>query len=504
MRQGKVYLVGTGPGDPGLITVKGLACLSEAEVIVYDHLLDESLMDAAGAEAERIYAGKKAGCHALKQEEINRLLVEKASQGKVVVRLKGGDPFVLGRGGEEAEDLRAAGLPFEIVPGITSSISAPAYAGIPVTHRTLASSFSVVTGHEDPTKETSSIKWASLANATDTLVFLMGTANLPSIVARLVENGRSADTPAAVIMNGTCPEQKVVTGTLADIVELARNAEIRPPSITVVGDVVRMRDVINWFDNRPLHGLKVLVTRSRSQASELSRELKAHGAVPVELAVIKIEPGDEKALDGAIKRGAFDWIIFSSVNGVQAFFQRLKKLGKDARWFAGGRIIAIGPATGEALESRGLTPDRMPEEYTAAAILDMLSDREIQGMEFLLPRADIAPPLLAETLKERGGQVTEIAAYRTRPESGVSAGEAARLAGECRVITFCSSSTVEHFLKKVPADSLPENTVVACIGTVTAATAEKLGLKVDVVAPEHTIPGLVRAVEEYFRAGRAG
>ncbi|ADJ25771.1 uroporphyrin-III C-methyltransferase [Dehalogenimonas lykanthroporepellens BL-DC-9] len=502
MRQGKVYLVGAGPGDPGLITVKGLECLSKAEVIVYDHLLDESLMEAAGTQAERIYAGKKAGCHALKQEEINRLLVEKAAQGKTVVRLKGGDPFVFGRGGEEAEELRAAGLPFEVVPGITSSIAAPAYAGIPVTHRTLASSFSVVTGHEDPTKETSSIDWANLATATDTLVFLMGTANLPNIVARLVQYGRPAETPAAVIMNGTRPEQKVVTGTLANIVERSREADIKPPSITVVGDVVRMRDVINWFDNRPLHGRKVLVTRSRRQASDMSRELKARGALPVELPVISIETGDERALDEAIRRGAFDWVIFTSVNGVEAFFNRLQAAGKDARWFAGGRIAAIGPATGAALENRGLRPDSMPEQFTAAAVLAALSDQQIEGMDILLPRADIAPPLLAEGLRNMGGKITEIAAYRTRGEAGVSAEAAGRAAAECRVITFCSSSTVEHFLKKVSVDVLPADTITACIGPVTAATAEKLGLKVDIVAAEHTIPGLVTALEDYFRTGR--
>ncbi|MDV2990336.1 MAG: uroporphyrinogen-III C-methyltransferase [Dehalogenimonas sp.] len=500
MQQGMVYLVGAGPGDPGLITVKGLACLSKAEVIVYDHLLDECLMEAAQAGVEKIYAGKKAGCHALKQEEINQLLVDKAAAGKIVVRLKGGDPFVLGRGGEEAEALRNAGLPFEVVPGITSSISAPAYAGIPVTHRTLASSFSVITGHEDPAKETSSINWAKAAIATDTLVFLMGTANLPRIVAKLIEHGRAPQTPAAVIMNGTRPEQKVVTGTLDNIVEVARKGGIQPPSITVVGDVVSMRQKINWFDNRPLHGRKVLVTRSRSQASELSRALSARGAIAVELPVISIIAGDEARLDAAVNdAGRYDWVIFTSVNGVEAFFQSLDRQGKDSRWFAGSQIAAIGPATAAALEARCLRPDFMPAEYTAEAVLAGFGDEAVRGQRFLLPRADIAPPLLAEGLQQRGGEVVEIAAYRTRGEPGSDSDTAKSAAAGCEVITFCSSSTVEYLLKLIPAEELTGK-IIACIGPVTAATAEQSGLKVTIQAGQHTIPGLVEAIEEYYAA----
>lgn len=500
MAKGKVYLVGAGPGDAGLITVKGWDCLKKADVVVYDYLLDDQLLEAVPEQCEKIYAGKKAGCHALKQSEINQLLVDKALQGKNVVRLKGGDPFVLGRGGEEAEALRDNKLNFEVVPGVTSSIAAPAYAGIPVTHRTLASSFSVITGHEDPGKSESSIDWNRLAKATDTLVFLMGTANLSNIVARLVENGHAPETPAAIIMNGTRPAQKVVTGTLVDIVEIAAEADIRPPSITIVGEVVRMRAKINWFDNRPLHGKKVLVTRSRSQASIMARRLIERGAIPLELPVISIESGDEPQIDKAIlDRGKFDWVVFTSVNGVAAFFKRLKAKHQDSRWFAGCRIAAIGPATAELLSEYGLTADFLPSAYKAETILAELRDEEINGKRFLLPRADIAPPLLAEGLRSRGGEVLEIAAYRTVRECGTHFEQARSLAEEAEIISFCSSSTVEHFLKLVDVSAIRDNKMIACIGPVTAKTAEKSGLRVDVVASEHTVSGLVEAIEIFFK-----
>ena len=503
MKQGKVYLVGAGPGDTGLITVKGLECLKKAEVVVYDHLLDEVLLEAAPSGAEMIYAGKKAGCHALRQEEINQLLVDKAREGKLVVRLKGGDPFVLGRGGEEAEALVASGLPFEIVPGITSAIAAPAYAGIPVTHRSLASSFSVVTGHEDPTKGKSSINWEKLATATDTLVFLMGTANLPHIVAKLIENGRPPQTPTAIIREGTRPEQLVVTGTLANIVPKAKEAGIKPPAITVVGEVVRMREVIAWFDRRPLFGKRVLVTRSRSQASALSRLLAESGALPVEIPAIEIQQIENTAgLDSAIKNiDKYHWCILTSANGVDALFERLHALGGDSRWLKGVKMAAIGAATAEALETQGIKAEFVPKEFTTEGLLEGFGRQQIKGRRFLLPRADIAPPELTDGLRQLGAEVDEITAYRTVPATkSIAKGKKLLEEGGIDVITFTSSSTVTNLVQALGGNTdLIKKTVVACIGPVTAETAIKAGLEVAITAREHTIPGLVAALEEYYR-----
>ncbi|APV45104.1 uroporphyrinogen III methyltransferase / synthase [Dehalogenimonas formicexedens] len=499
MEIGKVYLLGAGPGDPGLITVKAAGILEKAEVIVYDRLASDRLLKNCRPDAELIYVGKAAADHALPQDKINQLLVDKALEGKTVARLKGGDPFVFGRGGEEAETLAVAGVPFEVVPGVSSSVAVPAYAGIPVTHRAAASSFAVVTGHEDPTKAESRLDWTKFG--ADTLVILMGTTNLPNIVAGLRAAGRAAATPAAVIEKGTTPEQRVITGTLADIVAKANAAEVKPPAILVVGEVVNLRHRLAWFDNRPLFGKKVLVTRSRTQASELSAVLCELGAVPLELPVISITTGDDAGLDRAIGDDTnFDWVVFTSANGVEAFFTRLAAACKDARWFGGGKVAAIGPATAASLECRGIRPDLMPAEYTAEAVLSEFAESDITGKRFLLPRADIAPPLLAEGLRRKGAVVVEIAAYRTLGDSGTTPEQAAKSVAKADIITFCSSSTVEHLLKLVPVSKISENIIIACIGPVTAATAEKLGLRVDVVAAEHTIPGLVDAMEEYLES----
>ena len=333
MKAGKVYLVGAGPGDPGLISVKGLECLTKADVVIYDRLLDERLLDSVSVEAEKIYVGKAARQHAREQREINQLLVEKAKEGKTVARLKGGDPFVLGRGGEEAEALASQHIPFEVVPGVSSAVAVPAYAGIPVTHRGLASSFAVVTGHEDPTKDSSSIAWEKLATGVDTVVFLMGMQNLSKIVTKLVEHGRPLDTPVAVIKDGTRPEQVTIAGSLADIVARAKEHRLSPPAVIVVGEVVRLRERLRWFDNRPLFGKRILVTRSRHQASALSRLLSEHGAQPVELPAIDIQAvADTEELDRALSNlEYYHWLIFTSVNGVEAFFQQLYSLNLDAR-----------------------------------------------------------------------------------------------------------------------------------------------------------------------------
>ncbi len=505
MKTGKVYLVGAGPGDPELISVKGMNCLEKADVIVYDNLLDERLLDLASSDAERIYVGKAAGKHTLPQSEINQLLVNKAKEGKTVVRLKGGDPFVLGRGGEEAEILAQNSLPFEVVPGITSAVAVPAYAGIPVTHRGLASSFAVITGHEDPTKSGSSINWAKLATGVDTLIFLMGMENLPGIVNRLMEHGRPAQTPVAVIKDGTFPQQKTVTGILEDIVSKVKESRLTSPAIIVVGNVVKLREKLRWFDNRPLFGKRILVTRARHQASALSRLLAERGAQPIELPTIDIRTAsDSTALDQAISNlKDYHWIIFTSVNGVTAFWQKLHHLKRDSRVLGEIRIGAIGPATAQALEAKGIIPDYMPEVYTTEGIIAGLKDRNIAGQCFLLPRADIADQELVRGISRLGATVHEVTAYQTSPATeAITRARGMITSGKIDVITFTSSSTVSNLVaalgEKPPALN---GARVACIGPKTAETAARAGLSVDILAREQTMPGLVTAIEEYFGGG---
>ncbi len=503
MKESKVYLVGAGPGDPGLITVKGLECLKQADVIIYDHLLDEQLVAQASPEAEKIYVGKTARQHVMEQDEINQLLVDKAKPGKIVVRLKGGDPFVLGRGGEEAEALQQNHIPFEVVPGVSSAIAVPAYAGIPLTHRRLASSFAVITGHEDPNKAISSIAWEKLATAIDTLVFLMGRQNLAKIVDKLVENGRPQNTPVAVISDGTSPRQQTVTGTLADIAGRVAGQGLTPPAVIVVGEVVKLREKLGWFDNRPLFGKRVLVTRARSQASVLSRLLAEHGALPIELPAIEIQAMDNtEEIDHAISiLKTYHWVVFTSVNGVEAFFGRLYALKKDARALDCLKVIAIGPATAKALEVRGIIADFLPQVQTTDGILEMLKSHDITGKCFLLPRADIADKELVQGISRLGAGVDEIAVYKTIPTPHtLSAARKLLTAGEIDVITFTSSSTVDNLVAAFRGDTPNLNGAkVACIGPKTADTAVKAGLRVDVIAREYTIPGLVTALEEYFR-----
>ncbi len=502
MSGGKVYLVGAGPGDPELISVKGLKYLERAEVVVYDRLLDERLLATAPDDAELVYVGKTTGEHTRTQEEINRILVDKGKSGKQVVRLKGGDPFVFGRGGEEAEALHANSIPFEIVPGITSAVAVPAHAGIPVTHRGVASSFAVITGHEDPTKPDSAIHWDKLAGGVDTLVFLMGMQNLPEIVGQLVANGRAATTPVAVIHNGTRPGQTTVTGTLADIVDLTRERGLGPPAIVVVGEVVRLRDKLAWFDCRPLFGKRVLVTRSRSQASALSRLLAEHGAEPVELPAIDILPAESTAdLDAAIaKIDGYQWLVFTSTNGVDAFFGRLGTLGKDARSMGSVRLAAIGPATATALATHGIVADIIPEVYTGEGLVTALAATDIAGKRVLLPRTDIADEELGDGLSRLGATVDEVLAYRTvTPTESVAKIRDLLTAGEVDAITFASSSTVTNLTSAINGDTEAVNqAVIACIGPKTARTAVEAGLRVDVVAGEQTIPGLVAALEDHF------
>lgn len=502
MKRGKVYLVGAGPGDIGLITVKGLECLKRADVIVYDRLIDDGLLSCARPGVELIYVGKSSTTHTREQQEINRILVDKASEDKVVVRLKGGDPFVLGRGGEEAEALSAEDIPFEVVPGISSAVAVPAYAGIPVTHRGLASSFAVVTGHEDPSKDTSSVDWGKLAAGADTLVCLMGMGHLESIVEALLGSGKAPDTPIALIREGTTPGQRTVAGTLNTIVKQAEEADLQPPVVMVIGEVVGLKEKLEWFESRPLFGKRVLVTRARAQASALSRLLAEVGAQPVELATIEIaEVADPSELDEAVQNlPVYGWVLFTSVNGVEAFRDRLHALGRDSRWFRNVKIGAIGPATGDALASYGIIPDLMPLEHTSEAMAEALAALGIDGQRILLPRSDIAPHDLAERLTELGAQPHEVVAYVTRtPVESIAEARRMLADGVIDIITFTSSSTVNNLVSamKGELDSI-KGCTVACIGPVTAAAAEGAGLTVDIVAGEHTIPGLVAAMEDYF------
>jgi uroporphyrinogen III methyltransferase/synthase len=497
---GKVWLVGAGPGDPGLITMAGVACLAGAEVVVYDRLVDRRLLDLAPPEAERISVGKSASSHSLAQEEINDLLVAKAREGKTVVRLKGGDPYVFGRGGEEAEALVAAGIPFEVVPGVSSAVAVPAYAGIPVTHRRMASSFAVVTGHEDPTKGESSIDWEHLAKGVDTLVFLMGGANLGEIARRLVECGRTPDTPTAVVRWGTTPHQQTVSGTLADIADRVAEAGLTPPVVTVVGEVVALRDKLRWYDNRPLFGKRVLVTRARGQAGDLSQALAELGAEPVELPAIEIKPRVERGkLREALRRldvAEYDWLVFTSANGVDVFFGHLCQQGRDARALGRARVCAIGPGTAATLRWNGIVVDLLPERFVAEGVVDALSKEAIMGKRVLWPRARGARRTLALGLRRLGAQVDELPLYAAAVPKEANAEALERLrAGEIDVVTFASSSAVRNLVRMLGGDvSVLERPLIACIGPVTARAARRLGLRVDVEAPEHTVEELVQAL----------
>lgn len=504
MATGFVYLVGAGPGDPGLITVKGLECIKKADVLIYDRLANPRLINMAKKDAELIFAGKSPEKHTLRQNEINNLIVEKAKQGKIVTRLKGGDPFVFGRGGEEAEALLAEGLDYEVVPGITSGIAAPAYAGIPVTHRDFTSTLGIITGNEDPTKEDTSIDWSKISKGMGTLVFYMGMKNLPHIVDKLISNGRNPKTPIALIRWGTRPEQKTVTGTLEDIIEKAQLAHLTHPVIIVVGEVVSLREKLHWFEKKPLFGQRVLITRARSQASVFAKKIEDLGGEPWEFPAIEItDPNDYGPLDkGIIEINNFDYLIFTSVNGVQYFFNRLRYHHKDIRELKGIKIVAIGPKTREEVEKYGIFCDFMPDEFVAEAIVEIFAKEDIRGKKFFLPRADIARKVLPKTLREMGAEVIEADAYKTVKGSGNLAQLKEMLASKrIQMATFTSSSTVRNFIQQFDASERPElmkNVIVACIGPITANTARELGLQVDIEAEVYTIDGLVEAILDYL------
>lgn len=501
---GTVYLVGAGPGDPGLLTLRGREVLGQAEVVIHDRLASPRLLAFAPSEAERIYVGKRVGRHTVDQEGINQLLLVKAREGKKVVRLKGGDPFIFGRGGEEAQVLTREGIPYEIVPGVTSAIAVPAYAGIPLTHRAHTSSVAFVTGHREETKEGTEIDWAGLATGVGTLVFLMGMKNLPSIVDQLLRHGRRKETPVAVIRWGTTPLHRSITGTLTTIVEQVKSAGLRPPAVIVVGDVVGLRHELNWFEGRSLLGKRILVTRTREQASDLVKGLEERWAQCIECPTIAVGPPESwTSLDKALTDlSTFDWVVFSSTNAVRFFFERLWEKGMDPRALGKVRLAAVGTGTAKALEDMHLRVDLIPEDFRAEGLLEAFRQEGVAGRRILIPRGQQAREVLPEGLEAMGAEVMIAPTYRTYapdllPEVLQSLNEA-----PLNVITFTSSSTVRNFFPAFPETlrkRLLGEAVVACIGPVTAATAEKFGLHVSIQPAEFTIPALIDAIEEHFR-----
>ncbi len=501
---GKVYLIGAGPGDPGLITVKGLECVQKADVVIYDYLANERLLEHRRPDSELIYVGKQGGRHTLPQDEINRLIVGKAKEGKIVARLKGGDPFIFGRGGEEAEECVDNAIPYEVVPGVTAATAVPTYAGIPLTHRDHTASVAFVTGHEDPTKPESKLHWRELATGIGTLVFFMGMKNIRNIVGNLIANGRDPETPAAAIQWGTRTDQRVVTGTLKDIEARVREAKLGPPAIIVVGDVVKLRDRLNWFESKPLFGKRIIVTRSRDQASVFAEMMINAGATPVEFPSIDVVPPSSWAeLDAAIDAlESYQWVIFTSANAVRFFFSRLRELGKDIRSLSANKLCVVGPKTAEALETYSLKADLVPADFKAEGVLEALGGLSVKGLRFLIPRAKQAREIIPEKLRERGALVTVATAYENvRPATDVE--RVKKLFQERRIasVTFTSSSTVNNFVEmmgKSEYKSLMNGVAVACIGPVTAKTAEEYGMKIDVMPKEYTIPALVEALVGYF------
>jgi uroporphyrinogen III methyltransferase / synthase len=488
-----VYLVGAGPGDPGLLTVRGAEVLRVADVVVHDRLADASLLDLAPARARRIDVGKAPG-GPVQQDQINEVLIAEGGAGRTVVRLKGGDPFVFGRGGEEALALRAAGVPFEVVPGITSAIAVPAYAGVPVTHRGLSTSFTVVTGHSRHAVDRET-NWQALAQAGDTIVVLMGVAHRDLIATRLIEGGLAVDTPVVAVHWGTRPEQRT---TRIRLDELGATS-LETPVTIVIGAVAGLD--LAWFEQRPLFGRKVVVTRARSQSPGLVQRLLALGARPVEIPTIRIEPpGDGgAALDAGVdglRSGRYEWLVFTSANAVSALLERIE----DVRALAGAKIAAVGPGTADALASYRLVPDLVPERQLAAGLVEAFPDPPEPGMEVLFPRAAAGRDVLPDGLRASGWVVDVVEAYQTVP---VDAGDDLKAAAAAAdAVCFTSSSTVTGFVEACGAGAVPG--VVVCIGPVTADTARAEGLHVDAVAEQHTLDGLIEALVQALGTGTGG
>jgi uroporphyrinogen III methyltransferase/synthase len=495
--KGHCVLAGAGPGDPGLITVRAKACIERADAVVYDALCHPGFLDWAKPDAEIIFAGKRAGDHKMQQDEINALLVTLIEAGKYVVRLKGGDPFVFGRGGEEAVALSAAGLSYEVVPGVSSAIAAPAYAGIPVTHRGRASTVTFFTGHKMPEPGAVLEAFGRLVATGGTTVMLMGIERLDEIAAELIRAGASGSMPAAVVRWGTTGMQRTVTGELETIAGRVRDAGLTAPAVLVLGEVVRLREEMNWFESRPLFGKRIVVTRTRRQASGLSGALRDLGADVIELPTIRIEPpADERQfIEMVADAHGYDWLVFTSANGVEAFFRRFFQIYKDAREIGGVRIAAIGSATASRVADFHLQVDLAPEKSVAEGLLDAFKESgSVENERILIVRPESAREVLAEGLMKRGAIVDEAVAYRTVPERDGAAAGLARLREEgADLVTFTSSSTVENFLALDPPR--PPAYGTASIGPITSATLREHGLPVDIEAARHDIAGLVEAIK---------
>jgi uroporphyrinogen III methyltransferase/synthase len=503
MNYGKVILVGAGPGDEGLLTIKGKSWIERADVVVYDHLANSSITRHAKAEAELIYVGKKSGSFVFSQEKINQLLVDLAKEGKTVVRLKGGDPFIFGRGGEEVQALKNEKISFIIVPGVTSPVGVSAYAGIPLTHRDFASTISIVTGSVGNAPDSIPIDWEELAKWPGTLVFLMGARKLKSIAENLIRYGKKPDTPIAVIQWGTLPKQKTWTSVLGKIAETLEKEVIKPPALTIVGDVVKLKDTLDWYETFPLFGKNILVTRPEEQSEGFRELLLEKGANPISFPVIQIYPPESwNSLDTAIKKlDSYHGLIFTSVNGVRYFIDRLHYLDKDIRELKGVRLYAIGPKTAKAVCDLGIKVDVVPEAYVAESLLESLGKEPLEGKRFLLPRAAIARETLPTELRKSGAEIDVAPAYQTLSPKSIDPEVLRKVrAGEIDAITFTASSTVTNFVELVGKESLPalKKAVIACIGPITAKTAENHGLIPTVIPEKYTVDSLTIALENYY------
>jgi uroporphyrinogen III methyltransferase/synthase len=512
---GVVYLVGAGPGDIGLFTVKGLRCLQKAEVVIYDFHLNAQILNFISHDAEFIYAGKRGGHHTMTQDEINAAIVQKAKEGKIVCRLKGGDPFVFGRGGEEAQALAREGIRFEVVPGVSSSVAAPAYAGIPLTHRLYSSSFAVIPGYEDTTKEESAIDWKKLATGVGTLVFLMAVRNIDVLTEKLIENGRRPDTPVAVIRWGTRPDQKTLVSTLKDIAALVREKEIRPPAVMVVGDVVKLRSELKWYEDKPMFGHRILVTREHAGGFEQLEDL---GAEIVQFSTVEIVPPETwDALDRAIDRiGEYHWLVFTSANGVKYFFLRLFERAVDIRELRGLKICAIGTRTAAEVEKFGIRVDLVPAEFRAEGLISAIvqklgraeetpgsrnaNDVSLKGLRFLMPRAEVAREIFPDEVRRLGGVIDVPVAYRgVKPELHGKRLKRFLKEGRVTIATFTSAATFNNFREIMgeDADEMLRNVAIAVIGPVTARAIEKTGRKVDIMPNETTVEALAEEIKKW-------
>ncbi|MDP0490438.1 MAG: uroporphyrinogen-III C-methyltransferase [Verrucomicrobiota bacterium JB023] len=497
--KGICYLVGAGPGDPGLITLKGKEAIATCDVLVYDALSSPEFLGWTKPGCEKIYAGKRAKDHAIPQEGINALIVEKSLEGKAVCRLKGGDPMIFGRGGEEAAELAAAGVPFEIVPGISSTIGGPAYAGIPVTHRDHCSQLTIFTGHEDPSKPDTSLDYSQLATAPGTKVFVMGIARLREITTNLVGHGADPATPIALTRWATTGQHRTISGTLADIASIAESQNFQSPAVAVIGNVVKEREKINWFETKPLFGKRVVVTRTREQAGKLSVELKKLGADVIELPTIRIDPPEEKREFAELVRDAhrYDWLVFTSPNGVEKFFEGFYSIYEDARSLGGPKIAAIGPATVAKIKEYRFTVDLVPEKHVAEGLLEAFKSQDVDSQTVLWVKAEETRMVIADGLHEMKAIVDVCLAYKTVPETGDPTGAREILAKEgSDIITFTSGSTAEHFFNL--GIELPEGCQLASIGPITSSVLKKLGHPPQIEATRHDIPGLVEAIKRSF------